>query len=115
MLQDGDDKEFKTAGELATLGFCANGVIAEIECRDVRRHQPAEDMDDVGVVCSLEQGLQCLAGRQPKGRRCHDYHVRYYCDCHPSGIQSTTPVFIWTPENQIFATCQSDDVIRLLG
>ena len=97
------------------LGFCVNGVISDIECRDVRRHQLASKMDDVDVTCTVSEGLFCFASRQPKGRHCHDYHVRYYCQCIPGGMATTTPVFIWTPENQIFSNCQSDDVIRLLG
>ena len=111
---DAGDKEFKTAEELSAVGFCADGHISEIECRDVRRHQLASQMDDIGVVCSLNDGLHCPGEGQPKGRRCHDYHVRYYCHCLPAATDATTPVFIWTPESQIFAACQSD-TIRLLG
>ena len=111
----GGDRESLSAAALAARGFCADGRISDIECRDVKRHQLPRQMGDVGVGCSLQDGLWCDGRRQALGR-CHDYHVRYYCQCHAmEGAGSTTPVFIWSPENQSYATCEAQQLLPLLG
>ena len=117
VLNTDGDNEWKSAEQMSLLGFCTDGRISEIECRDVKRQRPVQDVDDVGVVCSLKEGLSCKSSRQPKGKRCHDYEIRYYCQCHPVDSIETTvrPIIIWTAESQLAEVCDPKRLVGLLS
>ena len=68
------------------------------------------------MVCSLDGGLQCLASWQGKGGRCHDYKIRYYCQCDETtqAPTRTSPVMIWTTPAAHLPVCHEGDLISLL-
>ena len=87
------DYESKTGEQLQQqMGFCLNGRIVEIECRDVKNNRPWTETRDKDVVCSMEKGLSCLPARQGKGGRCQDYKIRYFCECFGGDDTFTTTV-----------------------
>lgn len=100
------DYESKTPDQLRKMGFCLNGQIFDIECRDVKNNRPWTETRDKDVVCSLEKGLACFPARQAKGNRCQDYKIRYFCECFggdgsgssttPTPTTTTTQIMIWT-------------------
>jgi hypothetical protein len=77
------------------MGFCLNGKVADIECRDAKTDQLWTESRDKDLICSLEKGLTCMPARQGKGRRCQDYKIRYFCECSGGdeglGDTTTTP------------------------
>lgn len=108
------------------MGFCLNGRIVDIECRDAKNNQSWKETRDRDVVCSIEKGLVCLPARQGKGGRCQDYKIRYFCECF-GGDQSitsttetsttTTKIMIWTkpPKPKRSGLCPEDSLTPLLA
>ena len=99
------DYETKTPEQLNKMGFCLNGRVIDIECRDVKNNKSWKETRDRDVTCTLDKGLQCFPARQPKGGRCQDYKIRYFCECfggdgsltdESTTIPTTTTIMIWT-------------------
>ncbi len=79
------------------MGFCLNGKIVDIECRDVKNNRPWTETRDIDVICSLEKGVACYPARQGKGGRCQDYKIRYLCECFGGDGSLTTPTTPTSP------------------
>lgn len=98
------DYESKTSEQLKQMGFCLQGKVADIECRDVKNNELWTQSRDKDLVCSLAKGFSCKPARQGKGKRCQDYKIRYFCECSgdDQGLGSTTTpapatsIMIWT-------------------
>ena len=110
----GGEKEFKSLDELQLLGFCLEGQITEIECRDAVRDGSHAESGDSDVICSLESGLSCLQSRQGKGGRCKDYKIRYFCDCITPTEATTTTIMIWAPTSAQQLLCDESKLMSLL-
>ena len=113
------DYESKTVKQLNQMGFCLNGKIVDIECRDVKNNRPWTETRDKDVVCSLDKGLACYPARQGKGGRCQDYKIRYFCECFggdgsftstTAAPTTTTTIMIWpTPTRRHRGPGQCDE------
>ena len=124
------DYEMKTINQLRRAGFCRNGRISEIECRDAENDLLWTESRNRNLICSVEQGFMCLPHLQGKGGRCRDYKIRYFCECDgndigfdsttPTSITTpTTPIIIWTPTTPRyfgrFEMCPPEYLIPLLA
>ncbi|KFM64508.1 Hemocytin, partial [Stegodyphus mimosarum] len=83
-----------------TEGFCSEGTIIAIECRDVKSDMDYTETKEEKLVCDLNKGFICLNRNQPDGR-CQDYKIRYLCSCEEATtppslfIKTTTPAYIY--------------------
>lgn len=79
-----------------TEGFCAEGSITDIECRDAKRNRDYKDTKEVKLVCDLHSGFICKNRDQPDGR-CLDYKIRYFCECVTPAPPLTTIIVVVSP------------------
>ncbi|GIX94553.1 SCO-spondin, partial [Caerostris darwini] len=83
-----------------TEGFCQEGTITTIECREVETDLDYTQTNQEKLVCSLNVGFVCKNRFQPDGR-CKDYKIRYLCSCSeattpvPIFIKTTTPAYTY--------------------
>lgn len=124
------DYEMRTVNQLRRGGFCLNGHVSEIECRQVESDGAWTESRDRGLICSLDEGLKCLPHLQGKGGRCKDYKIRYFCECDGNDISfdsttataapttPTTPIMIWTPTTARYGryeACPTEYLIPLVA
>lgn len=78
---DGDVEALKDIRESNTV--CGDLVIGDVECRASVNGTLVDyrEAGDVGVKCSKFTGLVCLNWLQNRGKTCHDYSVRFFCEC----------------------------------
>ncbi|XP_046389468.1 hemocytin isoform X2 [Ischnura elegans] len=86
------DHEYKSVEQLHSMGFCKEGEVAEIECRDSKAEVRFSETLDSDVICSISDGLICKNEAQVKGRHCKDYKIRYYCSCGVAPIETTVSI-----------------------
>ncbi|GFT52720.1 SCO-spondin [Nephila pilipes] len=83
-----------------TEGFCKQGSITAIECRDVETDQDYTQTNEEKLICSLNRGFNCQNRHQPDSL-CRDYKIRYFCSCGeeptpvPLFIKTTTQAYIY--------------------
>ncbi|XP_076328320.1 mucin-5B-like isoform X2 [Tachypleus tridentatus] len=88
---------------------CFDKYIAGIECK-TRIGKTVVDYTesgDFGVKCSLAVGLVCENSLQKKGRRCHDYSIRFFCSCVKPKTTTPQPVITTSPcpLTQVYDDC----------
>ncbi|XP_071447163.1 hemocytin-like [Hetaerina americana] len=86
------DHEHKSLDQLHSVGFCKEGEVTHIECRDTKTDLLYSETWDVGVTCSLFDGLICKNDDQGKGRHCKDYKIRYFCTCGATTEKTTITI-----------------------
>jgi hypothetical protein len=85
-LRMGGDYEQMTKEELSE--FCPGGNITKIECRDAVTHDDYLSLEE--AKCTIDGGLICK-NMDDIGIHCHDYEIRYMCQC--SGILLLSSMF----------------------
>nr|XP_042904159.1 uncharacterized protein LOC107439698 isoform X4 [Parasteatoda tepidariorum] len=96
------DKETTKPYVLAqTEGFCIEGTVTNIECREVKSDSLYTETGEEKLVCDLKKGFICENIHQPDAI-CMDYKIRYLCTCEastttliPIFIKTTTPAYIY--------------------
>uniref|UniRef100_A0A2C9K961 F5/8 type C domain-containing protein n=1 Tax=Biomphalaria glabrata TaxID=6526 RepID=A0A2C9K961_BIOGL len=88
------DSEAMTTSQLQS--FCPGGKITKVECVDAVSLVDFEQLSEAS--CSVNDGLQCM-NNPFSDTPCHDYKLRYMCDC------SVTPAPVSTPSSTPGFTC----------
>ncbi|XP_075537951.1 uncharacterized protein LOC142572612 isoform X2 [Dermacentor variabilis] len=80
-IDEGDVESLKDIRELFPV--CDGLSITDVDCRANVGDNMTDyrNTGDVGVKCSKGTGLVCLNWLQPRGKKCHDYAIRFFCKC----------------------------------
>ncbi|XP_072142254.1 mucin-5AC-like [Dermacentor andersoni] len=80
-IDEGDVESLEDIKELFPV--CDGLPITDVDCRANVGDNMTDyrNTGDVGVKCSKGTGLVCLNWLQPRGKKCHDYAVRFFCKC----------------------------------
>ncbi|XP_075745319.1 hemocytin isoform X1 [Rhipicephalus microplus] len=80
-VDDGDVESLEDIKEL--FAVCEGLTIEDVDCMANIGDNMTDyrNTGDVGVKCSKGTGLVCLNWLQPRGRKCHDYAIRFFCKC----------------------------------
>ncbi|KAK7066927.1 Mucin-5B [Halocaridina rubra] len=97
---DWDDKD-----DLQSLSlqyqFCPAHHIIDTQCQVVGIGQSYELAGQVGIICNINNGLQCNDDLQAP-QRCYDYEIRFFCDCGITTLSmapfTTTTIYSTTPK-----------------
>ena len=74
--QDGDHEKLE-AWELSQL--CPGGTVTDIQCVDAVTGDDWVSLAEAS--CSVKEGLSCTNLPFPGVPPCHDYKIRYMCNC----------------------------------
>ncbi|KAK8764281.1 hypothetical protein V5799_033110 [Amblyomma americanum] len=88
-IDDGDVEALKDIQELFPV--CEGLRIADVECMANIGENMTDyrSTGDVGVKCSKGTGLVCLNWLQAPGKKCHDYAIRFFCECDTQHEETT--------------------------
>ncbi|KAH8009569.1 hypothetical protein HPB51_018262 [Rhipicephalus microplus] len=90
-VDDGDVESLEDIKEL--FAVCEGLTIEDVDCMANIGDNMTDyrNTGDVGVKCSKGTGLVCLNWLQPRGRKCHDYAIRFFCKCDHPKVPITQP------------------------
>ncbi|KAG8238941.1 hypothetical protein J437_LFUL000780, partial [Ladona fulva] len=106
---DGIELERKTLKQLHEIGFCRDGEVVSIECKDVKTGLNYDETLDVGVTCTLRDGLLCRHSQQGKRNTCRDYKIRYFCSCDSAFSASSSKSPKYGPQSVRLQSLYSTD------
>ncbi|KAL3203260.1 hypothetical protein MRX96_053264, partial [Rhipicephalus microplus] len=80
-VDDGDVESLEDIKELFPV--CEGLTIEDVDCMANIGDNMTDyrNTGDVGVKCSKGTGLVCLNWLQSRGKKCHDYAIRFFCRC----------------------------------
>ena len=74
-------------GSVQRAQFCLGGKLTDIQCVDSVTGDDSESLAE--ATCTIEDGLSCtnlpFDGIPP----CHDYQIRYMCNCSGEKVLAT--------------------------
>ena len=79
---DGASGDYEKLSPAELQVFCPNGQVTDIQCIDAGTGDPADTADSLAEgTCDLDNGLECENLPFPGVPPCHDYQIRYMCNC----------------------------------
>ncbi|KAK3857259.1 hypothetical protein Pcinc_036476, partial [Petrolisthes cinctipes] len=73
--------------------FCDAHQIMDTECQVVGMGLPADVLNQYGIICNTNNGLQCNDDLQAPDH-CYDYEIRFFCDCSLMTTTAAVPPLV---------------------